>query len=313
MMSMILELRNYYLNIKISLRKVIYWIQYKLLKRKRDAFNILTSDETINYIVKHQCSVCRYGDGEIDMITCLNEGFDESRKSDFQAYDERLALRLKQILEEGSNKELNLIVCIPYVWKIHRNMTTVAKRFIERSLVNNRRTIFTSINPTCFYGDTNFTRFYMDYRNKDKRAYIQYCRQIWQGRELCIIEGEQSRLGVGNDLFDNAQSIERILCPALSAFTKYDEILKVASKVNKTKLVLLALGHTATVLAYDLAKLGYQAIDIGHIDIEYEWFLMKATKKVPIPHKYVNEVPEGRQFSEERDKDYLSQVIYRVK
>lgn len=306
-------LNSFWLSIKVPLRKAVYWLQYKLLKRKRGRLRILTSEETLCRIIEDKCSVCRYGDGEIDMITCLNEGFDESRKSDFQAYDAKLASRLKLILENGSNEELNLIVCIPYVWKNYQNFTTVAKRFIERSFVNNRRTIFASINPVQFYGDANFTRFYMDDRNKDKKVYIQYCRRIWQGRELCIIEGEQSRLGVGNDLFDNAQSIERILCPALSAFSKYDEILKVACKVDKAKLILLALGHTATVLAYDLAKVGYQAIDIGHIDIEYEWFLMKATKKVPIPHKYVNEVPEGRQFSEERDKDYLSQIIYRVK
>lgn len=55
--------------------------------------------------------------------------------------------------------------------------------------------------------------------------------------------------------------------------------MKAACTVNKAKLVLIALGHTATVLAYDLAEVGYQAIDIGHIDIEYEWFLMRAPKK----------------------------------
>ena len=34
---------------------------------------------------------------------------------------------------------------------------------------------------------------------------------IWEGRDIIFIEGEKSRLGVGNDLFDNAQSIHRIL------------------------------------------------------------------------------------------------------
>lgn len=301
-----------FLNIKIVLRKVLYCIQYKLLKSKRSALNILTSEETIEEIISSRCSVCRFGDGEIDMITCLNEGFDDSRKSDFQIYDENLAQRLKLILQEGSNNKLKLMVCIPYVWKNHQSFSFVSRRYIERSFVNNRNTIFTAIHSTRQYGDANFTRFYMDYRDKNKEAYIRRCRQIWQGRQLCIIEGAQSRLGVGNDLFDNAQSIERILCPALNAFTKYDKILETASCIDKSKLILIALGHTATVLAYDLAKIGYQAIDIGHIDIEYEWFLMKATKKVPIQHKYVNEVPEGRVFSEERNNDYISQIISHI-
>lgn len=94
-------LNSFWLGIKVPLRKAVYWLQYNLLKRKRNAFNILMAEETIDYIVKHECSVCRYGDGEIDMITCLKEGFDESRKSDFQTYDEKLAWRLKQILGNG--------------------------------------------------------------------------------------------------------------------------------------------------------------------------------------------------------------------
>ena len=36
--------------------------------------------------------------------------------------------------------------------------------------------------------------------------------------------------------------------------------------------MLLALGPTATVLAYDLSKLGYQAIDIGHLpNCYWQW------------------------------------------
>ena len=78
-----------------------------------------------------------------------------------------------------------------------------------------------------------------------------------------------SRLGVGNDLLDNAKSIKRILGPSRQAFSKYDEILDEAKKLDKDVLILLALGPAATCLAYDLHKLGYQAVDIGHVDVEY--------------------------------------------
>lgn len=70
----------------------------------------------------------------------------------------------------------------------------------------------------------------------------------------------------------------------------------VVTNVPKDGLVLAALGMTATVLCYDLAKKGYQAIDIGHVDVEYSWFLMGAKNKCPVPGKAVNEVnfmPEG--------------------
>lgn len=129
-------------------------------------------------------------------------------------------------------------------------------------------------------------------------------------KDVVIIEGEKSRLGVGNDLFDNMKSIQRIICPAEHAFEKYDEIMKEAKKVGKDKLILLALGPTATVLAYDLYKAGYRVIDIGHIDIEYEWFLRKATTKIKIESKYVTEVKEGRTNVQEiKDAKYEKEII----
>lgn len=33
-----------------------------------------------------------------------------------------------------------------------------------------------------------------------------------------------SRSGVGNDLFDDANSVERIICPSKNAYSKIDEI-----------------------------------------------------------------------------------------
>lgn len=299
-------------DLKVILRKALYSLQYKALKRERELLRILTSEMTVRYILENRCSVCRYGDGEIDMITCLEKGFDVSRKSDFQSYNEGLAKRLKQILWNDSEKKANILICIPFVWKDHRILTSHPRHFIERSFVNNHHTISSFVNIASLYGDSYFTRFYMDMREKKKGDYVQLLRQIWDNRDLCLVEGEQSRLGVGNDLFLNSKSVKRILCPAIDAFCKYEEIIAAVRKIDKTNLILVALGQTATVLSYDLAMDGYQAIDIGHIDVEYEWFLMKAKYKVPIPNKYVNEIQEGRRFTKENDEIYLSQIVSRI-
>ena len=81
-------------------------------------------------------------------------------------------------------------------------------------------------------------------------------------------------------------------------------------KVNKNRLILIALGPTATILAYDLYKLGYQAIDIGHADIEYEWYLRKAKNRIKIKNKYVNEAKGGRKnITKIKDKNYYKQII----
>ena len=166
-------------------------------------------------------------------------------------------------------------------------------------------------------GDAFISRFYMRYNDKSKEKnakYVSLLKKLWDNRKIVFIEGENSRLGYGNDLFDNAKSIERILCPKLNAFEKYDEIIDYITKnVDKSKLLILALGATATILSYDLSNMGYQALDLGHIDIEYEWFLMKATKKEPVSNKYVSECnSDGEVSNDSLLAEYKDQIIKRI-
>ena len=76
-------------------------------------------------------------------------------------------------------------------------------------------------------------------------------------------------------------------------------------------MILIALGPTATVLAYDLAKAGYWALDIGHLDLEYEWFL-KGEGYSYIPHKYNNEMLGDTNIISIADEDYMRSIICRV-
>ena len=70
---------------------------------------------------------------------------------------------------------------------------------------------------------------------------------------------------------------------------------------------------TATVLAYDLYKAGYWAVDIGHVDIEYEWFLRKATEKIKIETKYVNEAKDGeKDIQNIHDEKYESEIVSKL-
>lgn len=108
---------------------------------------------------------------------------------------------------------------------------------------------------------------------------------------MFIVEGAGTRLGIGNDLLDEALSVKRIVCPIKDAFSKYDEILKECLKMPKDSLFIMALGPTATVLAEDLTNNGYRALDIGHF-VPHMKLLMKASKFVHVEGKIV--------FNEER-------------
>jgi len=62
------------------------------------------------------------------------------------------------------------------------------------------------------------------------------------------------------------------------------------------------------VLCYDLARKGYQAIDIGHIDVEYMWYKMGAKEKCVIPSRAVNEA--GYMPSDDcKDEAYKSSIV----
>lgn len=182
-------------------------------------------------------------------------------------------------------------------------------------MVNHRRQWIGLLNINKIYYNTNMTRLYMDYKDKSQcEERFDLIKRMWENRDLVIVEGDKTRLGVGNDLFSNVKSLRRILAPATNAYNKYNLILHEVLKVEKEAFIILALGPTATIMAYDLAVEGYQAVDVGHVDIEYEWFLMGAKKKVPIKNKYVNEAKGGlgKNILSLEDHKYTDEIITQI-
>ena len=69
------------------------------------------------------------------------------------------------------------------------------------------------------------------------------------------------------------------------------------------------LGPTAKVLVYDLVQEGYRALDIGHIDSEYEWFQMGVSHKVKLSHKHTAEHNFDQDIEFRDDQAYDSQIV----
>lgn len=287
---------------KLSRKKRKYFAKAEKVLGK---YNIATPIETVEEIVNGKKSISRFGDGEFDMIYGIG--------MNYQKYDSKLAKRLEEIV---LSEDENILIGLPNVVNLDycKEYTGFATEFWPDWINKYKFKLVRLLKHNRKYYSTQITRFYLDYKDKSHTAeYVKELKKIWDGRDVVIIEGMQSRLGVGNDLFDNMKSIQRIICPSENAFDIYDRILNEALKIDKNKLVMLALGPTATVLSYDLAKAGYQAVDIGHVDIEYEWFLRKATTKIKIEHKYVTEVKEGRtNIADVNDEKYNSEIIARI-
>lgn len=287
-----------------SKMQAVYDIAHMQFVKNKKPFKVMSIEDTINAVINNNLSVSRFGEGEVFMMANqMNESF--------QTYDKNFAQRIKEV---ANCTDKNLMVCIHDIFGDLSHMTENALKWHRYFLRRKKYLMYRYFDVNKTYGNAFMTRCYMDLIDKTpSRHYFDLLKKIWQDREIVIIEGEYSRLGIGNDLFANAKSIERILCPAENAYKKYDEIMGEAVKFDKNKCILLALGATATVLAYDLAKIGYQAVDIGHVDVEYEWMNMNAAEKVPIPSKYVNEAgAAGRKALDLNDKTYESQIAARI-
>ncbi len=243
--------------------------------------------ETVDDILMHKKSISRYGDGELKMM--LNKG-----EIVFQPESQELSKRLKEVLVSDLD---NLIIGLPGPLCSVRKENLNSKYFWIRFINLYGNLISEYLDPKKVYGNAGISRFYLGLKDKRLSAQVlEMLKKICDKKPILIIEGEFSRLGVGNDLFENATGVSRLLCPAENAFAKYHEILEAAKKYGKEKLILIALGPTATILSYDLAKNGYWAIDIGHIDVEYMWMLSKAQTRIPIKGRYVSECSGERDF-----------------
>lgn len=269
---------------------------------------IMTPIQTVRCLEEHACSMARFGDGEFGQMYCASG-------TGFQAADPALGEALKAVM---ASKDPKLLLCIPGTLLGTRGYREPARSFwITWTAAHGELFIKRALElagPDRLFGDTQTTRPYMDMKSPaTAEAVFPRFKKLWAGRDLLIAEGTHTRLGVGNDLLADARSVKRILCPAVGAFAAKQEILSAIRAVYSGELVLLALGMTATVLAAELSAEGIQALDVGHLDIEYEWFLRSAEEKCPIPGKYVNEVPEGRDAESDcTDAAYLGQIAARV-
>lgn len=258
--------------------------------------------DTLNYILAHNSSVARFGDGEMDIIT--------GHSIPYQDYDENLANELKDIISSESNE--SLVVCLSDVFEGLDRYNQSAVDFWKQHL-NNNYIYYKSLCKAPWYGSTFISRPYMDLVDKSlSNMYFKNIKNLWDKRDILIVEGVNSRSGVGNDLFDNANSVERIICPSKNAYSKIDEIESLIERHAENKLVLLILGPTAKVLAKRLSIKKIQAIDMGHIDSEYEWFKMKATTKVKLDHKHTAEHNFDENITFIEDDTYNSQIVERI-
>lgn len=260
-------------------------------------------EELIDKITREGCSFIRFGDGEFEIM----RGYE---RAPFQRTVPALSQRLREVISTQDQKIL--IGIADNYGDLDRYAEDTVQGIREYMTEETRDFHLSVLDSHRMYYNAYVFKTYMPYKDKTAAAErVSLIRKIWDGRDIVFIEGDKTRTGYGNDLFDNANSIKRILCPTHNAYKKYDEILSCSRKMDKNWLILVVLGPAGKVLAYDLIQEGYQVIDIGQVDMDYDWYLAGTEYKVPNFDKYVSQLP-SMSINEITDETYREQVIFRI-
>lgn len=238
--------------------------------------NILNYDDSIDYVINNKCSLCRFGDGEFNLI---NGG-----DTVFQRYNPLLAKRLKEILMSCyhfSDDKRNVKIAIG---RNYYNFSDWKKlifpKFFEDYVAINEEKLITFCSGSYEYLATEISQLYHIFKDYDFAFYFEHIKKIWANRDIAIICGDRIFNNIENNIFNCAKSIECIYAPTTEAFAQYERILEKARAISKDKLVIAILGPAATVLAWDLAELGYQVLDFGHIAQDYDSFIKKEKQNI---------------------------------
>ena len=305
-------------DLKLDFASFVRWRKDLRVQEELGLPDIMSIDETLDRVIEQKLSVCRYGDGEFKLM--------DGDRIHFQQQNGSMASRLREICIHPPE---DILVCIPsFLDRRHkiilgsRGMSPEEKkrlrqatRYMDDIVAKRRESWLGYFDFAYSYGNSLVSRFYAGfYDDENSERWIRKWKQVWDKRNLLIVEGDKTRLGVGNDLFANAVSIRRILAPAIGAFDRYDEILSATiNEANSDDLILVALGPTATILACDLAQRGYQTLDVGHIDIEYEWFLRGDRTHQKIEGKFTPEASGDTEVGDTcADEQYMAQIVQRI-
>lgn len=283
--------------IKDILAAVVYFLYERGVLQNR--IQVHTVDETIDELLHTEKSMVRFGDGEIVMIG--------GGSLMLQKANPEIAEGLAEILRYTED---DLIVTIPGIFETLSDHRKASRQFWKDHLLFCRKIYEKYCNPDRIYYSTFVSRcyYYLEDRSGVGRQFAKI-RKIWENRDIVIVEGEKTHNGVGNDLFDTARSIERIICPPSDAYGAIPAIIDACADYEKDRLFVLSVGVAAKFLTVELFRRGYRVLDIGNMDLEYEWYVRRADGKISLEKHELTSEKENREAGYE---EYLGQIRARI-
>jgi len=190
-------------------------------------------------------SLSRMGDGEYNL--CFNQSIS------FQKSNEELSRRLRNLLKIGRDDTIKYLVGIP---RLKFNGRTFWGEFWFFHL----KQISTLLDNKIVYGDLGISRHI-------EIHHILELTKIWDKKNVLFIFGKGSKFNIEHEIFNNTN--KKFIIESVNKDAFYDietisqDVRKYCAKVD---LILISLGPTASILAYDYClNLKIQVIDIGHL------------------------------------------------
>lgn len=160
---------------------------------------VVGTDDTLDKLIKDNCSISRFGDGEFSLIL--------GGSIAFQRYDKVLEEKLREVLESESERHL---VGIPNVFGNLAEFSEESRKWWENYLLGNRKKIYSILPKNKIFYDAQITRIYINRKDKShSRDRFEKIKTLWNNKNILIVEGALSRCGGGNDLFNECKSVDR--------------------------------------------------------------------------------------------------------
>lgn len=229
--------------------------------------------ETVERMIEG-ASLARLNDGEYNLMLGIH-------KRSYQKLNDQLVVRLREVLNSDSP---NLLVGIAGVRSVD-DLGQIWKKFIIRK---GNRTLKLFDRNKVYYSSS--VAGLLNASGEMLEHNMTLFKRVWEGRKVLFVVGKNSRFFFSEELFDNIDTHDFVYAPPKNAFSSYDEILNDIRQYDKDWLVLISLGPTAAVMAYDLSREGYQAIDFGQVPSVYH------------RAKYGTRYPQGHRMREEHDR-----------
>jgi hypothetical protein len=225
----------------------------------------MSYEETLEQLAQGEVSFARFGDGELRLMV------DPMYRLGFQVNGAGLRSALEDTLRQ---ERRDLLLGWPRAfWTAHIAMQWSIVWDGIRELVP----------PGTRFGNSHVSR--PDCFEALGREAVELWRKVWDGKQITVVTGHDSRFELPDALFDNIAGHDVVHSTPRNAFADLERLeSEILARPGATsELHLVALGPAGTVLAARLAAVGVRAIDVGHISNSYRYVIEGAPYPESLP------------------------------